>query len=277
MVRAVRAVEGLADGLRAYVLIAGMWVRSTMTYRASFVMLAAGQFVSTGLDFAAILIMFAHTPRLGGFALPEVAFLYATSGMALGLADLLIGSSGRLGQRVRDGSFDTLLVRPVPVFAQVAADRFALRRLGRIAQATVVLGWSLASLDVHWTWDRVLMMPLMILSGTVIFCSIFVLGAAFQFLASDAAEVQNAFIYGGNTLTQYPPTIFARELVRGVTFLFPLAFVNWMPALYILDRPDPLGLPGFFDFASPLAAALFCAVAALAWRAGLRGYRSTGS
>lgn len=267
----------MVEGLRAYGLLAGMWVRSTMTYRASFVMLAAGQFVTTGLDFAGILIMFAHTPSLGGFTLPEIAFLYGASGMALGFADLAVGSSDRLGQRVRDGSFDTLLIRPVPVFAQVASDRFALRRIGRIAQASVVLGWSLTALDVHWTWDRVLAVPLMVVSGSVIFGSVFVLGAAFQFVASDASEVQNAFIYGGNTLTQYPPTVFAKDLVRGVTFIVPLAFVNWMPALHILGRPDPLGLPAFFDFASPLVATLFCAVAALAWRAGLRGYRSTGS
>ena len=46
----------------------------------------------------------------------------------------------RLGARVRDGTLDTLLVRPVPVLAQVAADRFALRRLGRITQGGLVLG-----------------------------------------------------------------------------------------------------------------------------------------
>ena len=30
------------DGLRAYVLIVGMWVRSTMAYRTSFLMMAFG-------------------------------------------------------------------------------------------------------------------------------------------------------------------------------------------------------------------------------------------
>ena len=44
---------------------------------------------------------------------------------------------------MRDGTLDTLLVRPVPVLAQVAADRFALRRLGRITQGLLVLGCAL--------------------------------------------------------------------------------------------------------------------------------------
>jgi ABC-2 type transport system permease protein len=106
---------------------------------------------------------------------------------------------------------------------------------------------------------------------------VFVAGAAFQFVAQDASEVQNAFTYGGTTLLQYPPTVFAKELVRGVTFVLPLAFVNWLPALYVLGRPYPLDLPSWTAFAPPLAAVGCCALAGLAWRAGLRTYRSTGS
>jgi ABC-2 type transport system permease protein len=209
--------------------------------------------------------------------LPEVAFLYGTSGVSFGIADLLLGNFGRVGSRVRDGTVDTLLVRPVPVLAQVAADRFAVRRLGRLAQASLLLGWSLWELSVDWTPAAVALLPVMLLSGAAIFAAVFVAGGAFQFWAQDAAEVQNAFTYGGGTLLQYPPGIFARDLVRGVTFVVPLAFVNWLPALRVLGRPDPLGLPGWVDFASPAVAAVCCAVAGLVWRAGLRAYTSTGS
>jgi len=62
-----------------------------------------------------------------------------------------------------------------------------------------------------------------------------------------------------------------------VTFVFPLAFVNWLPALYVLGRPYPLDLPTWFAFTPPLVAAVCCVLAGLAWRAGLRSYRSTGS
>ncbi|WP_181923760.1 ABC transporter permease [Streptomyces inhibens] len=267
----------MAQGLRAYGLIVGMWVRSTLAYRASFVMMAFGNFAATALDFVAIMLMFSQIDALGGFSLPEVAFLYGTSGVSLGLADLLLGSMDRLGRRVRDGTLDTLLLRPAPVFAQVAADRFALRRLGRITQSLLVLGWSLTRLDVDWTVGRMLMVPLMAVCGTAIFGAVFTAGAAFQFWAQDAAEVQNSFTYGGNAMLQYPPTVFAKDLVRGVTFLVPLAFVNWLPALRLLGRPDPLGLPGWADFLGPVVAALMCAGAAVAWRFGLRAYRSTGS
>ncbi|MEU2423061.1 ABC transporter permease [Streptomyces sp. NPDC007851] len=269
--------ERALEGLRAYRLIAGMWVRSTMIYRTSFLLTVAGNLLVTGLDFATILLMFTRVDSLGGWSLPEVAFLYGLSATAFGVADLVLGSMDVLGSRIRDGSFDTLLVRPAPVLAQVGADRFALRRLGRISQGGVVLGWAAVSVDVHWSAAKLLLLPLMLGSGAVIFCALFVAGAAFQFLAQDAAEVQNAFTYGGTTLLQYPPTVFGKDFVRGVTFMLPLAFVNWVPAAFVLGRPYPLRLPEWTVWSPPLVAAVCCALAGLAWRAGLRSYQSTGS
>jgi ABC-2 type transport system permease protein len=266
------------DGLRAYGLIAGMWIRATMAYRTSFVMTTLGSFAATGLDFVAVVLMFQHVDRLGGFSLGEVAFLYGLAGAALGLGDLVMGTMGRLGQKVRDGTLDTLLVRPAPVLAQVAADRFALRRLGRTGQGLAVLAYALVQLEgVAWTPLKVLMVPVMLLSGGAIFAAVFTMGGAFQFWAQDAAEVQSAFTFGGNALLQYPPTVFAKELVQGVTFLVPLAFVNWIPAMYVLDRPYPLAVPQWFAFLPPVVAVGFWVVAGLLWRAGLRSYRSTGS
>ncbi|MFD6416910.1 ABC transporter permease [Streptomyces sp. NPDC060194] len=262
-------------------MVAAMWIRSTMTYRFGFVVTLVSSFVITFLDFVVVLLMFGQVDGLGGFDFAEVAFLYGTTGTAFGIADLTLGQLNRLGRRVRDGTLDTLLVRPAPVLAQVAADRFALRRLGRLTQGLMVLVWSLVLLvgdgRVDWSPGKVLAVPMMVLCGAVIFGAVFVLGASLQFLAQDGAEFANSVTFGGNTLLQYPPTVFAQDLVRGVTFVVPLAFVNWIPALWVLGRDNPLGLPDALALLPPLVAVAFCAVAALAWRAGLRSYRSTGS
>ena len=42
--------------------------------------------------------------------------------------------------------------------------------------------------------------------------------------------------------------------MRGVTFVVPLAFVNWLPALYVLGRAYPLGLPEWVAFLPPVVA-----------------------
>ena len=266
-----------SDDLRAFTMLAAMWIRVSWTYRTSFLVMTAASLVITGIDFVAILVMFSNVDALGGFGLGQIAFLYGATALCLGIGDLVVGNVERLGRHVRLGTFDAMMVRPVGVFAQVCANEFALRRLGRIAQGAAVLGWSLTVVDITWDPARVAMLGSMVACGTAIFVGLFVLGAAFQFVSSDASEVANAFTYGGNTMTQYPLTIYPTEVVKALTFLVPVAFVNWYPALFILDVPDPFGLPGWLRFAAPVAAVVVCSLAALAWRAGVRRYRSTGS
>jgi ABC-2 type transport system permease protein len=271
------AVERALWGLRAYGLLARTWIRVSMTYRGSFVMLTLGQFLITVLDFVAVVIMFTNVDSLGGFGLAEIAFLYGGTSLCLGLADLVLGNIERLGTKIRLGTFDAMMVRPVPLYAQVCADEFALRRLGRITQAAIVLAVATAAVDVDWTWARAAMVPYLVICGTGIFLALFTLGAAFQFWTTDGSEAANAFTYGGSTVTQYPLSIYPTELVKALTFVVPVAMVNWYPSLYILGRPDPFGLPSALQFASPVAAAGLGLLAALAWRTGVRRYRSTGS
>lgn len=262
---------------RAWLILAGAWLRAAAQYRTSLVMLTIAQIGASGLDFAAILLIFSRTRALAGFNLAEVMFLYGTSAASFGISDCLFSSVENLAVRIRTGVFDTMLLRPVAPLAQVFADEFTPKRFGKLATAGAVLGIALARLHVAWTPARVLAVPAMIACGAVIFGALWVLQGAFQFIATDAREAANAFTYGGQSLTEYPLTLYGRGIVWAVTFIVPLAFINWQPALYVLDRPDPTGLPHLLRYASPAVAVAATAVAWLAWRAGLRRYRSTGS
>ncbi|MCL8025829.1 ABC transporter permease [Nocardioides bruguierae] len=260
---------------RTYLRLAAAWVRSSYSYRLSFWLMVLSSFAVNAIEFLAVVFIFANVPDLGGFSLREVAFLYGTTGVPMALANLLVGSVEDLGRSIRTGTLDQMLVRPVPLLVQVCSDRFALRRVGRLGQAVAVLVW--AGLFVDWSPAAVLLTLVALLAGTAIFFGIFVGFAAIQFWTADAAEVANAFTYGGSSLTQYPLTIYPRELVAGLTFLVPVAFVNWYPALLVLDRPEASGYPGWLGLASPVVAALVLALAGLVWRLGVRHYRSTGS
>ncbi|PVG84048.1 transporter [Nocardioides gansuensis] len=238
-------------------------------------MLVVGSMLINGLDFVGLWIMFANIDHLGGFGLREVALLYGASGIGIGIADTLIGSVERIGTYVRTGRLDQMLTKPVPLLVQVCADQFTLRRLGRITQAAVVFAWAAPVVD--WTLLRVLVAVVMMASATVIFFALFVGFSCIQFWTTDASEFANGFTYGGNTVTQYPLTVFPREVLVSLTFVLPIAFVNWYPCLYLLGRDDPFGMPAWLQFCSPVAAVVSMALALLAWRTGVRHYTSTGS
>ncbi len=255
--------------------IAAMWVRSSLAYPVSFATMTVGGLFITGLDFVGIWLMFGTIDSLGGFSLPEIALLYGATGLGIGFADLVVGNVERIGVMVRMGTLDQMMVRPVPLLLQVCADQFALRRVSRIVQTAVVFAW--AGTYVDWTVPRILVAVIMVVSGGAIFFALFVMFSCIQFWTTDASEFANAFTYGGNTLTQYPLTVFPQELVKILTFVLPIAFVNWYPCLYLLGRDDPFGLPTWLQFCSPVVAALLLALTALVWRTGVRHYTSTGS
>src|SRR3712207_5185557 len=205
------------------------------------------------------------------------AFLYGLGGLAFGISDLLCGGFDGLSKMIRLGSFDRVLTRPVGTFAQVLASDVQIRRLGRIVQGLVTLGLALSWVDVAWTAPKILVLVSAVVAGVVIFTAIWVIGAAITFWTVETSEVTNVFTYGGSELVGHPMNIYADWLRRFFTFVVPLAFITYLPALYILDRPDPLGLPRVLQFSSPLVAAAFFLFARAAWALGVRHYQSTGS
>ena len=90
-------------------------------------------------------------------------------------------------------------------------------------------------------------------------------------------EGMNVLTYGGVQASQFPLSIYARWFRVFLTFVVPIGCVAYFPVLAILGKPDPLGAPSWFLFASPLAGFAFLGASFLGWRIGLARYSSTGS
>jgi ABC-2 type transport system permease protein len=266
----------VAEALALWGRLVGAQIRSQLQYRVSFVLTMVAQFLISFLDFLAIVVIFHNVPRLATWSVQEVAFLYAISCVAFGLTDLVIGHLDLLPQLIRTGNFDILLVRPRGTLFQIVASDFQVRRLGKAAQGGLVLVYALAALHVHWTAWRVVVFAVSIPSAVVIFSAVWVVFVSTVFWTVDGGEFANAFTYGGNFLTEYPIDVFNAWLRRFLAYLVPLAFVAYFPALYVLGKPDPLGLPRFLQFISAPVAVASTVVAGAVWRAAVRRYRSAG-
>ena len=92
-----------------------------------------------------------------------------------------------------------------------------------------------------------------------------------------AAELVNAFTYGGAALSANPLQIYGSVLRFVFLWVVPFGLAVYVPALHVLDREGPPGAPASLLAVTPLATVAFAAVAGLAWRRGLRHYASTGS
>ena len=259
-----------------YRRLVGARVRAEFQYRVSFAATVVSQCAATVLDMVAIVVLFTHVPVLAGWTLPEALFLYATSAVCFGLSEVLVGPAGKVNWFIKFGWFDRVLIRPLGTLGQLACDEFALRRIGKLIQPLVVLAIALATVPVDWTPLRVAAVPVLIASGTALFGGLWVLAGSASFWTLESQEVAHTFTYGGSYLTQYPLDVVSGWL-RRVVVVVPLAFVNYLPAAWLLGKPEFVGVGPWAPILSPLVAGCVVALAGLSWRTGVRHYRSTGS
>ncbi|MBX0326974.1 ABC-2 family transporter protein [Oscillochloris sp. ZM17-4] len=264
--------------IQLYLTLIGARVRSQMQYRVSFWLELLGFLLVTGLEFATIAILLGRFGSVGGWGLAEVALLYGLTSFAFSLAEMVgRGFDSPFERMMVMGAFDGVLARPLGAFFQVLTADFQLRRLGRTAQAALVLAYAFSQIPIVWTPDRLLLLPVTVLSGFLIYLALIVIGATFCFWTTTTPEVINVFTFGGEQMASYPLSIYQEWLRAVFLFLIPVGFSNYPAALYLLGRADPHGLPAWSAWLAPLAAAVFFGAALRFWRFGVSTYASTGS
>ncbi len=263
--------------VRAYAaLVQGQW-RSLASYRTSFAVELLSNLGTTSLDILAVIVLFRATSTLGGFTLAEGLLVVSLSSLAFACADFLVGNIERIKNYVRTGTMDTVLIRPLGALPQLVLMDLPLRKALRMVVGLVVLVVALRVNDIDWDPARVALIVIAPLSGVVFFGAIFVISASTAFWWVDSGEIGSAFTYGGRDFTAYPVPVFSGWFRALFAYGMGFAFVAYQPAVTLLGRDDPLGLPAWAGFLSPAVALIAAGVAALVWRAGIRHYRSTGS
>jgi ABC-2 type transport system permease protein len=263
--------------LRAYGALLASQFRSVASYRASFLVELITNIGGTALDVLTVLVLFRVTRVVGGFRLPEAIMMVSLSSCGFVLADFVVGNIDRLKTYVRTGLMDAVLVRPLSALIQLVLMDLPLRKGLRLLMGFGMLVVALRINHVDWTPGRVLLVIVAPLAGAVFFGSIFVLSASLAFWWVDSGEIGNAFTYGGRDFTSYPVPVYGGWFRDVLAYGLGFGFVAYQPALALLGRADPLGLPSWAGYLSPLVALVAAAVGALVWRTGIRHYRSTGS
>jgi ABC-2 type transport system permease protein len=245
-----------------------------MQYKASFVMLSIGGFVVYSTEFFGVWALFDRFKTIRGWSLPQAALLYGMVSVAFALSEAGARGFDTFGRMVKSGDFDRLLLRPRSTALQLLGQDLQLMRVGRFAQGMVVLVWAMSRLGAEWTTDKAILLAGSILGGACLFSGLFVLQATLAFWTVESLEIANTVTYGGVETAQFPISIY-RPWLRGFfTFVVPLAFIDYFPALAILGKPG--GYP-ILSWLAPAAGVGFLAIALQVWKLGVRHYCSTGS
>ncbi|HEY3714147.1 MAG TPA: ABC-2 family transporter protein [Jatrophihabitantaceae bacterium] len=251
-------------------------MRTQTSYRASFIADLLAQILVGFVEFSEVYIVFANVRLLGGLTFVQCALVFALANVAFSLGDLAIGHVDQLPIYLRQGTLDAMLLRPLPVLAQLATGDVSLRRLGRTAMAVGVLCVVLPNAHIAWTPMKVILLTIAPIAGAAVFAALFVAAAAMQFWLVDGGELASSFTYGGSYVAEFPTSVLHVALRVAFTFVVPAGFVAYFPTLILLGQDGPAGWPSWLGWGTPVMALLAWSTALLWWRAGLHHYTGAG-
>lgn len=249
-----------------------MEFKSQMQYKVSFFLTMTGQFLTAFTSFLGIRFLFDKISGVDDFSYGQVLLCFSVVMMSFSIGELAGGGLATFPGLLRNGELDRILVRPRSIILQIIMPNMDFSRLGLLLQAIIVLSIAIPVSGVVWTWKKALVFCLMVACGSVVFFCLFLLVAAFAFFTVQSLDFLNIFTYGMRAFGKYPFSVYGEAVLKVLTFVIPLALIQYYPLLYLLDRET-----GFWFMAAPLLSLLFVIPCRWFYRFGLRHYQSTGS
>lgn len=264
--------RGLKFYLDIYRKILLQDLKSKMSYRADFIISNIGMIVSNLVGFVTFYILFQNFPSINGWTMYEMLFLYGFALVALTPVQCFFDNNWNLRYVVKTGDFIKYCFRPINIFFYYISEVFDVKGLGQLAfgVGTLVYAWRHLAIPVT---------PV-IIAQTVLFllaASLFMI-AIMNFAAATCFWIQNSgyimvIMFRFKDFAKYPASIFNSVFRIVFTFVIPIAFIAYYPALVVL-RPDSVPL---LSCLSPLIGLAFFYLSYRFWLLGARKYDGTGS
>jgi ABC-2 type transport system permease protein len=256
-------------------LLARAAMREKMQYKFSFLVSSGIRGIAIGIDFALVAVILYRFRFIDGWDIYQVALLYGPGSAAHGLFRIVANEIETFENYLINGTYDSILIRPWPTLFTLLARKMDFNRLGIAAQGLLITAVGAANLlhrGLLQPWQLLYVALLPVLGAMVLF-AISTVTAALGFWLMRTDELQVFTLYAPLTASYYPLSIYPGWL-RGLLYtVLPMAFINYVPVLYLLGKG---GGPGAL-LASPAVAALGCVVAYRFWLFAERHYHSTGS
>lgn len=258
--------------MKLYLNFIALNLKSQMQYKVSFFLSTLGQFITSFASFFGLYFIFSRIKAVDNFTYQQVLLCFSVTMMAFSLGEMFGGGLASFPRMLGNGEFDRALIRPRSIILQVLMPNMDFSRLGLLLQAAIVLCYAIPMSGITWTFEKIITLCLMILCGGTLFFGLFLVNAACSFFTMESLEFLNIFTYGARQFGRYPLSVYGNGILKFLTFVVPLALIQYYPLLYLLD----IKRNSLFMFL-PMIALLFLIPSYGFFRFGLSRYKSTGS
>ena len=258
--------------MKYYFRALSLHLKSELEYRASFIFSFLSQILVFFSYYFVIISLFLRFNNIKGFTMYEVLFCFSIIQFGFAFNEVFARGLDKFDDLIIEGGFDRILLRPKNIIIQILYNESDFVKASRLIQAIIILIISLIKLNIKWNIFKIVCIFLMLLSGILVFFSLFLLAASYCFITVQGLEVRNVFTDGGKHMAQYPIGIFSKGFVYFFTFIIPYAFVNYYPLLFVIGKSDNI----YYAF-SPLILFIYIIPCIIVFYLGVKRYSSVGS
>jgi ABC-2 type transport system permease protein len=248
------------------------YLKTRLTYRTDFWIEIISDLAFQGLNLLFILIVFMHTPTLGGWTQAEMVFVYGFFMVPYGIFFAFFNLWNFADRYIVKGEMDRILTRPAYNLAQLILENMDPSSLAGAIVGMIIMAYSAQYTNIDWVGYDPFIFAVLVFSAVALYFGLYIILASISFFSDSPTGIfplmWNIQIYG-----RYPVTIYNRLIQIILTFVLPFGFVGFYPAAYFLDRANWSA----YAWISPLAGATATIIGLLIWNTGIRRYRGAGS
>lgn len=268
--------KSILKAVRIYWYMVEASVRAQMQYSYAFMMNILGWMMHyTGMAITMWVLLYSFK-ALNGWVYWELIFLFALSVLSWSICIILFFHFRKLDVYIVRGTFDRFLVRPINPFFHFITLKFDVGALGQLFFSIGAFILAYIKLSLNWTLGQWLVFLGAIIGGTLIQGGMLVLISTIAFFTTRSERVFWVLMFPVRNLINYPLTIFPRAIQMIITFILPFAFVNYLPALILLNKADPI-FSSYWGGLSTFVGIIFFWFSYWVWQKGVNRYNSTGS
>lgn len=240
-----------------------------MAYRADFfISIFIMLLVEALVPFVTYLI-YKNGASLPGWSMYEVLLIQGIFLLSRGISfPFFFGIVWNTVQRVQEGTFDLLLIKPRSVLHMLIVTGFDSEDLGKLLGGIILFTASLANIPFPGLLLWLKFMVLFIVSLVVMFgFGLILSGLGIVWVGN--YRVYEIFFSIAN-FAMYPANIFSKFLQTFITSIIPVAMLGFIPASVLLGRPAEGTLYAI------IASFVFLFASLLFWKAMFKRYTSAG-
>lgn len=266
----------MRDWFTMYRVLAWTTLKARLAYRWNFFLSLFFQMVLLSAELAVILLIVARVNGIGGFSVDEVLLLFGLAMTSSGLFRVFASELHDFDKYLVYGEFDGILTRPVPTWLTVAARSIDVEQLGAVLQGVAALTVAIVRLHLVTRFGSVEILQALtgVVAGTLVWLALVTGVAALGFWTTRIDELQPMLLYGPETASTFPLSIYPAGIRALFYTIIPVAFGTYVPALVMLHKPGAAPMDLVY---SVLAGLVAFGLSLMLWQAGVRHYASTGT